>query len=71
VPAPVVTPSPAPTSPIPSPATSTEPKKPDNESVEFKLGQLADMGFTDRETNLNLLVKYRGNLVNVIRDLLN
>jgi len=35
-----------------------------------KLNQLNDMGFTNRERNINLLMKHKGDLVAVVKDLL-
>jgi len=39
--------------------------------METLLGQLAEMGFTDRTLNVELLVKYSNDAVKVVQDLLN
>lgn len=55
-----------PTSPLPS-----EPVTQFNKEMETLLGQLAEMGFTDRALNMELLVKYSNDAVKVVQDLLN
>jgi len=45
-----------------------EPKQPSE--FEAKLKQLNEMGFVDRRRNIELLVKNKGDMVNVVKDLL-
>jgi len=49
-----------------------EPKKeePKISAFEAKLQQLEEMGFSDRPRNVELLVKCNGDMVSVVRDLL-
>jgi len=44
--------------------------EPITSSFEQKLKQLAEMGFTNRERNIKLLVKYNGDMLHVVKDLL-
>jgi len=62
----------------PAPIVAEEPKKveepkkeqPKISAFEAKLQQLEEMGFSDRPRNIQLLVKWNGDMVLVVRDLL-
>jgi len=67
--APAAAPAPAPVIATPAPATPAAAAAPSS-PFEVKLKQLEDMGFTDRARNIELLIKHNGQLVTVVKTLL-
>jgi hypothetical protein len=54
----------------PSEEKQEEAKADANNSFEGILNQLLEMGFTDKERNIAVLVKHKGNILYAVRELL-
>ena len=64
--------TPVETAPVETPQASSATELPRDEpnTMKDKLAVLADMGYTDEEANINLLIKHKGDLYRAIHELL-